>query len=60
MRVIMDSGSQRMYVSSCTRETLQLSKQGTERLCIKTFGNYEGQDIICNVVEISVITTESL
>ena len=54
----MDSGSQRMYVSSRTRETLQLSKQGTERLRIKTFGNYEGQDTICDVLKISIITRE--
>ena len=40
------------------RETLQLSKQGTECLCIKTFGNYEGQDTICNVVEINVVMRE--
>ena len=52
-----------MEVNVClchTREALQLSKQGTERLHIKTFGNYEGQDTICNVVEISIITRESL
>ena len=54
----VDSGSQRTYVPSRTRETLQLSKQGTECLCIKTFGNYEGQDTICDVVKISVITRE--
>ena len=54
----MNSGCQHTYVSSHMRETLQLSKQGTEHLCIKTFGNYEGQDTIYNVVEISVITRE--
>ena len=54
----MDSGSQHTYVSSCMRETVQFSKQGTERLCIKIFGNYEGQDTICDVVEISLITRE--
>ena len=32
VRAIMDSGSQRTYVSSRTRETLQFSKQGTECL----------------------------
>ena len=58
VRAIMDSGSEHTYVSSCTRETLQLSKQGTECLRIKTFGNYEGQDTICDVVKISVITRE--
>ena len=56
VRAIMDSGSQSTYVSNHTRETLQLSKQGTERLHIKTFGSYKGQDTICSVVEISVIT----
>ena len=45
-------------MSSRTRETLQLSKQGTECLCIKTFGNYEGQDTICNVDEINVVMRE--
>ena len=39
-------------------ETLQFSKQGTECLHMKTFGNYEGQNTICDVVEISVITRE--
>ena len=58
VRVIMDSGSQHTYVSSCTRETLQLSIQGTERLHIKTFGNYEWEDTICDVVEKSVISRE--
>ena len=52
----MDSRSQRTYVSSHTRETLQLSKQGSEHVHIKTFGNYEGQDTICIIVKISVIT----
>ena len=56
--MIIDSGSQCIYVSSRMRETLQLSKQGTECLCIKTFGNYEGQDTICNVVEINVVMRE--
>ena len=58
VRAIMDSGSRCTYVSSRTRETLQLSKQGTKCQRIKTFSNYEGQDTICDVVKISVITRE--
>ena len=43
-RAIMDSGSQRTYITSRLRDQLNLSTMGTESLQIKTFGTTETHD----------------
>ena len=58
VRAIMDSGSQLTYVTTRTKELLQLPLKGIENVCIKTFGAPEGQDTLCDVVEISTVTRE--
>ena len=56
VRAIMDSGSQRTYVTSRVRESLHLPVKRTETLSIKTFGSTEGQDTVCETVELGLIT----
>ena len=56
--LILDSGSQRSYISSESRHKLNLPKIRTERLLIKTFGNtnfkYQNVDIVpLNVRKVS-------
>ena len=41
-RAILDSGSQRTYVTSQVRERIKLPTIATETIRIKTFGNSEG------------------
>ena len=53
-RAVMDSGSQRTYVTNRLREQLNLRVMRKESLQIKTFGATELQDISCNVIELGV------
>lgn len=53
-RAILDSGSQRMYVTSHVREKLKLPAIATETIQIKTFGNSESYDKTCDVVSFGV------
>ena len=57
-RAVMDSGSQRTYVSSRLRASLQLPTKRTESLHIKTFGSTEGQDATCEAVDLGLITKD--
>ena len=51
-RVILDSCSQRSYVSCRLKESLNLTVIRTEKLMIKTFGSDEGQMQSCEVVQL--------
>ena len=51
----MDTGSQRTYVTSRVKHTLQLPISGIESLHIKTFGSSEGQDTMCETVELGLL-----
>ena len=53
-RAILDSGSQRTYVTSQVRERLKLPTIATETIRIKTFGNSEGYDKTCDIVNFGV------
>ena len=53
-RAILDSGSQRTYISSRLRDQLQLPIRRTESLKIKTFGSTESQDQQYEVVELGL------
>ena len=55
-RAILDSGSQRMYVTSCLSDKLNLPTLRTERLQIKTFGNKGSNEAICDIVQMGVET----
>ena len=53
-RAVMDSGSQRTYVTNRLREQLNLRVMRRESLRIKTFGSTEPQDVSCDVIELGV------
>ena len=55
-RAILDSGSQRTYITSHVRERLKLPAIATETIQIKTltFGNSESYDKTCDVVSFGV------
>ena len=54
-RAIMDSGSQRTYVTARLWDKLNLPRRGTESLRIKMFGATETQDVSCEIVELGII-----
>lgn len=58
VRAIMDSGSQRTYVTSRVKEMLRLSPKKTESLRIKTFGFSEERDTLCEAVELALVTKD--
>ena len=51
----MDTGSQRTYVTSRVKHSLRLPISGIESLHIKTFGRSEGQDTMCETVELGLL-----
>ena len=53
-RAVMDSGSQRTYITSRLRYQLNLTTKRREFLRIKTFGATETQDMDCDIVELGV------
>ena len=53
-RAILDSGSQRTYISSRLRDQLQLPTRQTESLRIKTFGSTESRDQHYEIVELGL------
>ena len=57
-RAIMDSGSQRTYITCRFRDELDLPTTTTESLRIKTFGNTESYDSACDVVELALDTKD--
>lgn len=58
-RAILDSGSQRSYVTRKLKETLRLPVDHTETLCIRTFGSTEGRLEECEVVEMKLLTDDN-
>ena len=55
VRAIMDTGSQRTYVTSRVKQSLRLPISGIESLHIKIFGNSEGQDTMCETVDLGLL-----
>ena len=53
-RAVLDSGSQRTYVSSQLREKLRLPTVRTETIRIKTFGSTESSDKSYDVVHLDI------
>ena len=58
--VIFDSCSQRSYITSKTREQLNLPTIGKETLLIKTFGNNSASVRKCEVVQLCVRTINGM
>ena len=55
-RAILDTGSQRTYVTCRLRDELNLPTIRTESLRIKTFGSTESYEASCNVVQLGLMT----
>lgn len=58
IRAILDSGSQRTYVTSRIKEILHLIPKQMESLRIKTFGSSEERDTLCEAVDLALITKD--
>lgn len=58
IRIVLDSGSQRSYVTNKVREGLGLCTVRTQAMAITTFGSKGGQECQCDVVRIAVHTSD--
>ena len=56
VRIVMDCGSQRSYLTTRVRDNLSLSATDNENLSIAAFGSTKGVPRTCDVVRISVHT----
>lgn len=56
LRVIMDSGSQRSYLTQRAKDSLALVTSETQRLSIATFGSTRGNPKSCEVVRVAIRT----
>ena len=56
VRVILDGGSQRSYITSKARDTLSLRAIHQQKMAIKTFGSREEEEHHCDVVRLAVET----
>ena len=54
VRLILDSGSQKSYISERARELPQLETTGSQSLTIATFGSSKGSEKVCPIVSVSV------
>ena len=59
-RVLLDSGSQRSYISSKLCNQLGLKENSKETLLVKTFADDEGKVQVCSLVDLSVMTRGGL
>ena len=57
-RVILDTGSQRSYVTTRVCEALRARKSRTELMVIKTFGSEHGQQRDCDIVQLKFATRQ--
>ena len=58
-RAMLDSGSQRTYVTSRLRDILNLPTVGTESLSMKTFGSSEGHQASYDLVQLGLTTKDN-
>lgn len=54
LRVLLDSGSQRSYITERARSLLKLDSEGEQRLSIATFGSTREDPKVCAVVKIGM------
>ena len=52
--VLLDSGSQRSYITERAQRLLRLEAEGEERLSIATFGSERGEPKVCPVVTVGM------
>ena len=57
-RIILDSGSQRSYITQGLREDLGLCPERAERVVIKTFDSTDEKELHCDVVKMLMKTTD--
>ena len=58
--LVMDSGSQRTFLTNRARQTLNLNTLGSERLSINTFGTTTEADSDCDIVEFKLETNDGV
>lgn len=58
VRALLDSGSQRSYVTTQVNEALNARKLRSERMVIKTFGAGQGTSVVYDFVELIVTTRD--
>ena len=56
LRIMMDSGSQRSYLTQRARDTLHLQTVARQRLAIAAFGSERAGPRLCEVIRVSVRT----
>ena len=54
LRALLDSGSQRSYITERAQRLLRLEAEGEERLSIATFGSEGGEPKVCPVVTVGM------
>ena len=54
VRLLLDSGSQKSYISERARELLRLDAIGEQPLSIATFGSYRGSMKVCPIVNVGI------
>ena len=57
VKMMLDSGAQRTYVSERVKNILNTPTKGTERLEISTFGNNQTSNQIASNVELSIVSS---
>ena len=57
-RAILDTGSQRSYVTTRVKEAIQAKRSHCKSMIIKTFGSEWGEKKTCEVIELKVATTD--
>ena len=60
IRLILDTGSQKTYITKSLRDSLQLPTIKTENVLIKEFGNQQGTLKECDVVQLAVRGDDNL
>ncbi len=56
MRLLLDSGSQKSYISERTQRLLALEATGEQRLSIATFGSNKERDQVCPIIKVGMMT----
>lgn len=54
IRIVLDTGSQRSYITDSMRERLALTPAGEQRMTIMTFGDAQGSDRVCEYLEVGL------
>lgn len=58
VRAILDSGSQRSYVTARVCDALEAKTSRSERMVIKTFGSAHENSSVYNIVEVMLTATD--